>query len=350
MALQIRTSAVTNGIFINKDEIRLFAPSLNADVGGNSYTIWHSGNDGASSGLDADLFRGMGLTVSGAWYSKMAYVDNAGVLEVGRYIDFHNASGGTEDYSIRLQTDGGTSNLSINGSAIWHAGNFTPGSYAPLASPVFSGTPKVGTSTIWHSGNFNATDMVATSLRTTGGGNAIWLDSRDNNAQFAIYNTTNLLRFWTSAGDRAWIDTNGTVFAAGSFYTGSGYYYSSSGNHGFYNSSGSAWGNISVGSLLVSNDYSSTYQARIPTNGIYSIGSILIGGTTTITAGYAFEVNGGGRITGAWRTDLCFSLKVQAADVYPAVSAAYGILYVGADGSLYYIRPNGTTPGQKISA
>lgn len=375
MALQIRTSAVTNGIFINSEEIRLFAPTLNAYVGGNSYTIWHRGNDGAGSGLDAGLLCGMGLRGTSNNWGNIAYIDASGVLDAGRYIDFHNTDAGSEDYSVRLDTGGGTTNLSINGSAIWHAGNFTPGSYAPLASPVFTGTPKVGSSTIWHSGNFNATDIVSTSLRTTGGGNAIWLDSRDGNAQFGIYNTTNLLRFWTTAGDRAWIDTGGTVYAAGSFSTGSGYHYSGSGSHAFYNSSGSAYGHVSLlnvsivggniysdnayqfltlasaaqgiraASILASNDYSHT--TRVPSNGIYSLGAVLIGGTTAITAGYAFEVNGGGRITGAWRTDLCFSLKVQSS--MPTPSASYGILYVGADGSLYYLRPNGSS-GQKISA
>ena len=53
----------------NNDEIHLQtigSTSLKADIYEtnkyNSYTIWHAGNDGAASGLDADLIRGMDIT------------------------------------------------------------------------------------------------------------------------------------------------------------------------------------------------------------------------------------------------------------------------------------------------
>ena len=71
-----------------------------------------------------------------------------------------NISGGST-FSVDITTPwirgalriGGTSYAT--GSTVWHAGNLNPANYAPLASPVFSGTPKVGASTIYHTGNLN---------------------------------------------------------------------------------------------------------------------------------------------------------------------------------------------------
>ena len=54
--------------------------------------IYHSGN---SSG-----------PVSGNWFSGgFPRVGTNGVMEIGKYIDFHNANNGTEDYSVRLCVD-----------------------------------------------------------------------------------------------------------------------------------------------------------------------------------------------------------------------------------------------------
>lgn len=71
-------------------------------------------------------------------------------------------------------------------------------------------------------------------------------------------------------------------------------------------------------------------------------------GINTASPAFAFDVNADTRVTGAVRSDICFSLRVQGGA--PVPSSVYGILYTGPDGSLYYIRPNGTQPGQKLSA
>jgi len=69
---------------------------------GNSHTIWHSGNDGDGSALDADLYKGLDLGASGAWWNAMTRIQSNGVMEVGRYIDFHRSNTGTTDYDARL--------------------------------------------------------------------------------------------------------------------------------------------------------------------------------------------------------------------------------------------------------
>jgi len=156
--------------------------------------IWHDGNHAVG--------------VAGAWWSKVGYIDSAGVLEVGRYIDFHNSHTGTEDYSVRLQTDGGTSNLSINGSAIWHGGNFAPGNYAAMSvNNVF------GASQTFAGG------LSATSLNTYGSGGQVVVASRSGNADFVVYNTSNVFRIWYGA-DKVTVDTNGNLGAVGTVTAG----------------------------------------------------------------------------------------------------------------------------------
>lgn len=50
-------------------------------------------------------------------------VKSDGVMEVGRYIDFHHTNTSGTDYDVRLSTDGSTANLQINGATIWNTAN-----------------------------------------------------------------------------------------------------------------------------------------------------------------------------------------------------------------------------------
>lgn len=45
--------------------------------------------------------------VSGDWFSAVPVVQTDGVMEIGRYIDFHNAADGTTDYDLRLISESG---------------------------------------------------------------------------------------------------------------------------------------------------------------------------------------------------------------------------------------------------
>jgi hypothetical protein len=95
------------------------------------------------------------------WYTK---VTGAGVdLKNSRWqhqTDGNIYFGGLNDAEsnftrgIHIPTSGAVA--VIGGGTIWHAGNFSPSSYAPLASPNFSGTPTVVGASIWHAGNDGA--------------------------------------------------------------------------------------------------------------------------------------------------------------------------------------------------
>lgn len=60
--------------------------------------------DGAGSGLDADLLNGLSLNLeTGApVWPYIPFITNSGVIEVGRYIDFHASSSDGNDYTARL--------------------------------------------------------------------------------------------------------------------------------------------------------------------------------------------------------------------------------------------------------
>src|SRR4029077_15668013 len=67
--------------------------------------------------------------VSGTWvgasgkrWSVFPYVFSDGVMEVGRFIDFHNANAGVTDFDVRLDTNGGTTDLFVNSNIIYRAG------------------------------------------------------------------------------------------------------------------------------------------------------------------------------------------------------------------------------------
>ena len=70
----------------------------------NDNKIWHAGNDGSGSGLDADLLDGKHLH-QGQWDS-ICYIGGDGVLEIGKYIDFHEEQGMSSDFSCRIKTQG----------------------------------------------------------------------------------------------------------------------------------------------------------------------------------------------------------------------------------------------------
>lgn len=70
----------------------------------NDNKIWHAGNDGSGSGLDADLLDGKHLH-QGQWDS-ICYIGGDGVLEIGKYMDFHEEQGMSSDFSCRIMPQG----------------------------------------------------------------------------------------------------------------------------------------------------------------------------------------------------------------------------------------------------
>ena len=86
---------------INQDWV---SGDVNILLGSNNYKVWHAGNDGSGSGLDADLLDGKHLH-QGQWDS-ICYIGGDGVLEIGKYIDFHEEQGMSSDFSCRIMTQG----------------------------------------------------------------------------------------------------------------------------------------------------------------------------------------------------------------------------------------------------
>ena len=85
------------------------------DTAGHTWPVWHAGNDGAGSGLDAGMLAGLGLSYAGNRWGVIPYVDGAAFMDIGGYIDFHAADG--DGAGVRnLRLDGGmtyTSGLGI---------------------------------------------------------------------------------------------------------------------------------------------------------------------------------------------------------------------------------------------
>lgn len=86
--------------------------------------------DGAGSGLDADLLDGVPLSTqignNGPVWPSIPFIKAGGVMEVGRYIDFHASSDEGQDYTARLDAGGATTarvlSLPINSGTLISTG------------------------------------------------------------------------------------------------------------------------------------------------------------------------------------------------------------------------------------
>lgn len=147
---------------INQDWV---SGDVNILLGSNNYKVWHAGNDGSGSGLDADLLDGKHLH-QGQWDS-ICYIGGDGVLEIGKYIDFHEEQGMSSDFSCRIMTQGDYQNTLFLPTS--------SGTLATLGDNVYSAT-KLQTPRTIFSKPFDGTNNV------TGGAkfNTICIET-DNN-------------------------------------------------------------------------------------------------------------------------------------------------------------------------
>ena len=138
---------------------------VNILLGSNNYKVWHAGNDGSGSGLDADLLDGKHLH-QGQWDS-ICYIGGDGVLEIGKFIDFHEEPGMITDFSCRIKTQGDHHNTITLPAA--------SGTLATLDDNIYSAT-KLQTPRYIFSKPFDGTNNV------TGGAkfNSICIET-DNN-------------------------------------------------------------------------------------------------------------------------------------------------------------------------
>lgn len=130
--------------------------------GANSlYNALHNGY--ASSAGNADTVDGYHVNGSNvAPYGHIPSIENDGVMEVGKYIDFHNDNSGKHDFSTRLQTTGNYENSvylpSHNGILALISDNVASATKLATARSIwgqsFDGTGNVdGTLTITNSGS-----------------------------------------------------------------------------------------------------------------------------------------------------------------------------------------------------
>lgn len=169
--------------------------------GANSlYNALHNGY--ASSAGNADTLDGYHANGSNvAPYGHIPTIESDGVMEVGKYIDFHNDNSGKYDFSTRLQTTDNHGNSVYLPSA--------SGTLALISDNVASATKLQTARTIWGqafdgTGNVNSTIYINNNNSSNG---AIRLNNDINsNARISaidnqvIFNTGAAIRF----GETAW--------------------------------------------------------------------------------------------------------------------------------------------------
>lgn len=175
---------------------------ISITVGGTTKSVANISVNYASSAGNADTVDGYQVNGGNfAPYGHIPSIENDGVMEVGKYIDFHNDNSGKYDFSTRLQTTGNYGNSvylpSHNGTLALTSDNVASASKLATARTIW-GQSFDGT------GNVNGTIYINNSNSSNG---AIRLNSDiSSNARISaiydqvIFNTGNAIRF----GEAAW--------------------------------------------------------------------------------------------------------------------------------------------------
>lgn len=133
-------------------------PKFMKAADGTWHNIWHSGNHGSGSSLDADLLDGMHANKSNTPFGTIPCVKTDGVMEVGHYMDFHYDNTTNSDYSTRIQVTGNYSNtVSLPSNT---------GTLALTSSNVASATKLQTARTIWGQ-SFDGTGNINGNLLAT---------------------------------------------------------------------------------------------------------------------------------------------------------------------------------------
>lgn len=175
---------------------------ISITVGGTTKSVSNISVNYASSAGNADTLDGYHANGSNvAPYGHIPTIESDGVMEVGKYIDFHNDNSGKHDFSTRLQTTGNY------GNSVYLPSN--KGTLALTSDNVASATKLATARTIWGqsfdgTGNVNGTIYINNSNSSNG---AIRLNSDiSSNARISaiddqvIFNTGNAIRF----GETSW--------------------------------------------------------------------------------------------------------------------------------------------------
>ena len=98
------------------------------DAAGHVWPVWHAGNDGAGSGLDAGMLAGYGVSAYGARWGVLPIIGSSdGVMEVGKYQDWHATSGSTADYAMRTYLSSTNTFGGANSNGYFEVGARTTG-------------------------------------------------------------------------------------------------------------------------------------------------------------------------------------------------------------------------------
>lgn len=175
---------------------------ISITVGGTTKSVSNISVNYASSAGNADTVDGYHANGSNvAPYGHIPTIESDGVMEVGKYIDFHNDNSGKHDFSTRLHTTGNYGNIVSLPS--------NDGTLALTSDNVASATKLQTPRTIWGqsfdgTGNVNGTIYINNSNSSNG---AIRLNNDISaNARISaiddqvIFNTGNAIRF----GETAW--------------------------------------------------------------------------------------------------------------------------------------------------
>lgn len=170
---------------------------ISITVGGTTKSISNISVNYASSAGNADTVDGYQVNGSNvAPYGHIPSIGNDGVMEVGKYIDFHNDNSGKHDFSTRLQT---TDNY---GNSVYLPSH--NGTLALISDNVASATKLATARTIWGqsfdgTGNVNGTIYINNSDSENG---AIILNNNVNtHARISaikdqvVFNTGAAIRF-----------------------------------------------------------------------------------------------------------------------------------------------------------
>ena len=135
---------------------------ISITVGGTTKSVSNISVNYASSAGNADTVDGYHVNGGNvAPYGHIPSIENDGVMEVGKYIDFHNDNSGKHDFSTRLQTTGNYGNSVYLPSA--------SGTLALVSDNVASATKLATARTIWGQ-SFDGTGNVDGTLTITNSG------------------------------------------------------------------------------------------------------------------------------------------------------------------------------------
>lgn len=209
---------------LNEDDVNLGALFNVAKDGtltrlGNR--IWDAGNDGSGSGLDADLLDGKHLH-QGQWDS-ICYIGGDGVLEIGKFIDFHEEPGIITDFSCRIKTQGDHHNTitlpAASGTLATLGDNVASATKLQTPRTIFS-KPFDGTNNVTGGAKFNSI-----CIETDNNGNDSGRGGEINNYSSELnfqHDTSRDIRMCLGGGNvgigitpKHKLDVNGSVMARG---------------------------------------------------------------------------------------------------------------------------------------